>query len=216
MFGKVRDIPQTELTPFHPRSPYAVANLYAHCITVNYRESYGLHASCGILFNHESPLRGREFVTRKITTGLALVKHGSAKSLVLGNLDAKRDWGYAGEYVEGIWRIMQAATPDDFVLATGHSHTVRKFVDLAAAHLGFELDWKGSGADEVGLDRKTGRTIVEIDRRHYRPAEVDLLVGSSKKAAQQLGWRAQVVLPELVSMVAEADDRRVRDGILLR
>jgi GDPmannose 4,6-dehydratase len=216
MFGKVRETPQTEFTPFHPRSPYAASKLYAHWITVNYRESYGIHASCGILFNHESPLRGREFVTRKITSGLALVKHGRLKSLSLGNLNAKRDWGFAGEYVEGIRRILQAPQADDYVLATGQTHSIRDFIELAAPHFGFGLEWQGAGSAEFGLDRKTGRTIIEIDPRYYRPAEVDALIGSPEKAAQQLGWRAQVMLPELVAMMANADDRRVRDAKDLR
>jgi GDPmannose 4,6-dehydratase len=212
MYGKAHESPQSERTPFHPRSPYAVSKLYAHWITVNYRESYGLHACCGILFNHESPLRGREFVTRKITSGLAQVKHGQLKTLAFGNIDARRDWGFAGEYVDGIRRLLQAPRPADYVLATGHSESVRRFIELAAPHFGFALEWRGKGAHEVGVDTKSGRTIIEIDPSHYRPAEVDALVGDGQKAAVELGWRPQVMLPELVTMMAEADDRRVRDG----
>jgi GDPmannose 4,6-dehydratase len=211
MFGKASETPQSERTPFHPRSPYAVSKLYAHWITINYRESYGLHACCGILFNHESPLRGREFVSRKITAGLAQVKHGQIPLLAFGNLDARRDWGFAGEYVDGIRRILQAPRPGEYVLATGQAHSVRQFVELAAPHFGFSLTWRGAGTQEVGLDTKSGRTIVEIDPSHYRPAEVDALVGAPHKAAE-LGWRAQIMLPELVAMMAEADERRVRDG----
>jgi GDPmannose 4,6-dehydratase len=212
MYGKAAESPQSEHTPFHPRSPYAVSKLYAHWITINYRESYGLHACCGILFNHESPLRGREFVTRKITSGLAQVKHGQIKSLAFGNLDARRDWGYAGEYVDGIRRILQAPQAADYVLATGQAQSVRHFIELAAPHFGFTLAWKGAGAQEIGVDTKSGRTVVEIDPSHYRPAEVDALVGAPGKAAAELGWRATVLLPDLVAMMAEADDRRVRDG----
>ncbi len=212
MYGKVAETPQSEHTPFHPRSPYAISKLYAHWITINYRESYGLHACCGILFNHESPLRGREFVTRKITSGLAQVKYGKLKSLAFGNLDAKRDWGFAGEYVDGIRRILQAPHPADYVLATGHAESVRRFIELAAPHFGFALEWRGTGAQEIGIDAKSGRTLVEIDPSHYRPAEVDALVGAPQKAADELGWRAQVTLPDLVAMMAQADERRVRDG----
>ena len=212
MYGKVVETPQSERTPFHPRSPYAVSKLYAHWITINYRESYDLHACCGILFNHESPLRGREFVTRKITSGLAQVRHGQLKTLAFGNIDARRDWGFAGEYVDGIRRILQAPRPADYVLATGHSESVRRFIELAAPHFGFALEWRGKGAQEVGVDAKSGRTIVEIDSSHYRPAEVDALVGDAQKAATDLGWRPQVMLPDLVAMMAQADDRRVRDG----
>jgi GDPmannose 4,6-dehydratase len=212
MYGKASESPQSEQTPFHPRSPYAVSKLYAHWITINYRESYGLHACCGILFNHESPLRGREFVTRKITAGLAQVKHGQLKNLAFGNIDAKRDWGFAGEYVDGIRRVLQAPKPADYVLATGRAESVRHFIELAAPHFGFALEWRGSGAQEVGIDSKSGRTVVAIDPSHYRPAEVDALVGAPQKAAAELGWRAKVMLPELVAVMAEADDRRVRDG----
>jgi GDPmannose 4,6-dehydratase len=212
MYGKASESPQSERTPFHPRSPYAVSKLFAHWITINYRESYGLHACCGILFNHESPLRGREFVTRKITSGLAQVKYGQLKTLAFGNLDARRDWGFAGEYVEGIRCILQAPKPADYVLATGQAASVRQFIELAAPHFGFALEWRGVGAQEIGVDAKSGQTIVEIDPSHYRPAEVDALVGSAHKAATELGWRARVTLPELVAMMAEADERRVRDG----
>lgn len=216
MFGKAQEVPQHELTPFHPRSPYAVAKLYAHWITVNYREAYGLHASCGILFNHESPLRGREFVTRKITSGLALVKHGKLGALALGNLDAQRDWGFAGEYVEAMTRMLAANEPGDFVVATGQTNSVQRFIELAAPHFGFDVEWRGQGRDKVGIDRRSGREIVKIDPRFYRPAEVEALVGRPTKAAERLSWQARVTLPELVAMMAEADDRRVRDGVPLR
>jgi GDPmannose 4,6-dehydratase len=215
MYGKALESPQSEQTPFHPRSPYAVAKLYAHWITVNYRESYNLHACCGILFNHESPLRGREFVTRKITSGLALVKYGKLKSLTFGNLDAKRDWGFAGDYADGIRRILQAPKAADYVLATGRSESVRRFMELAAQHIGFALEWRGTGVQEIGIDAKSGRTIVEIDPAFYRPAEVEALVGDAHKAEADLGWRAEVALPGLVAMMAEADERRVRDRLPL-
>ncbi|GIL40084.1 GDP-mannose 4,6-dehydratase [Roseiterribacter gracilis] len=214
MFGKVQAVPQTEDTPFYPRSPYGVAKLYGHWITVNYRESYGMHASSGILFNHESPLRGFEFVTRKITLSLAKILAGQLDVLELGNLDAKRDWGFAGDYVEGMWRMLQQDTPDDYVLATGETHTVRSFVENAAKPLGFDIEWRGQDEKTEGLDKKSGKVIVRVNPQFYRPAEVDLLLGSPAKAEAKLGWKRKVDLPGLVAMMAEADARRVRDGTL--
>lgn len=215
MFGKAQEMPQSETTPFYPRSPYAVSKLYAHWITVNYRESYGLFAVSGILFNHESPLRGQEFVTRKVTLGLAKIKHGKLDVLEIGNLDSKRDWGFAGDYVEGVWRMLQQQHADDFILATGETHSVREFVVTAAKCLGFEIEWQGSGDQERGIDRKTGRTVIKVNPRFYRPAEVDILCGNPAKAERQLGWRRKVTFPDLVAMMVEADDRRVRDKRVL-
>jgi GDPmannose 4,6-dehydratase len=212
MFGKVQEIPQRETTPFYPRSPYGVAKLYAHWMTVNYRESYNMHASSGILFNHESPLRGLEFVTRKITYQLAEVKHGKRDCLYLGNLDAKRDWGFAGDYVQGMHLMLQQNSGNDFVLATGTTHTVRSFVEQAAQSLGFDLAWDGQDEKTRGIDRKTGKTIVAVDPRFFRPAEVDLLVGSPDYAEKCLSWKPKTQLAELVAMMTEADERRVRDG----
>jgi GDPmannose 4,6-dehydratase len=212
MFGKVREMPQTEATPFHPRSPYGVAKLYGHWIAINYRESYGLHASCGILFNHESPLRGQEFVTRKITLGLARVKHGRQDAVELGNLDAKRDWGFAGDYVEGMWRMLQQEAGDDYVLATGETHAVREFIALAGRALDFDIAFQGTGVDERGIDRKSGREVVRVNPKFYRPAEVDLLLGSPAKAESQLGWKRQMSFAELVATMAECDDKRVQEG----
>jgi GDPmannose 4,6-dehydratase len=208
MFGKVQAVPQNETTPFYPRSPYGVAKLYAHWMTVNYRESYGIFASSGILFNHESPLRGVEFVTRKITDGIARIRAGRLDRLRLGNLDAKRDWGYAAEYVEGMWKMLQASEPDTFVLATGQTSSVRDFVSLAARAAGIEIEWRGSGAQEHGIDTRTGSTIVEVDPRFYRPAEVDLLIGDSRRAKQQLGWAPRTSLKELCEMMVAADLER--------
>jgi GDPmannose 4,6-dehydratase len=212
MYGKAQATPQDEKTPFHPRSPYGFAKLLAHWTTVNYRESYGLRASSGILFNHESPLRGREFVTRKITWSLARIKHGQQDVLELGNLDAKRDWGFAGDYVAGMWLMLQQDEPQDFVLATGENHTVRAFVDTAARHLGFDIEWAGSGPDERGIDRRSGKTLVQVNPAFYRPAEVDVLIGNPKKAEKVLGWKRKIGFAELVALMVEADDRRVRDN----
>jgi GDPmannose 4,6-dehydratase len=214
MYGKVQEIPQTERTPFYPRSPYAVAKLYAHWITVNYRESYGIHASSGILFNHESPLRGQEFVTRKITASLARIKYGQQEVLELGNLDAKRDWGFAGDYVEGMWLMLQQDSPDDYVLATGETHSVREFVELAAEVVGFNLVWEGAGQEERGIDLRTGKVIVRINPEFYRPAEVDLLLGNPEKARSRLGWSPRVGFSELVRMMAERDMERAAKGVL--
>ena len=208
MFGQIQEALQSERTPFHPRSPYGVAKLYGHWITVNYRESFGLHASSGILFNHESPLRGTEFVTRKITLALARIHHGLQDVLELGNLDSKRDWGFAGDYVRAMWLMLQQPAPDDFVIATGQTWTVREFVEKAAPHTGFDLVWEGEGEQTQGIDRKSGKIIVRVNPAFYRPAEVDILIGNPGKAHQQLGWKPEVRFDALVQMMAEADLRR--------
>lgn len=205
MFGKVQTIPQTEQTAFYPRSPYGVAKLYGHWITVNYRESYNMFACSGILFNHESPLRGTEFVTRKITQGMARVQCGLGNLVTLGNLDAQRDWGFAGDYVEGMWRMLQQDAPDDFVLATGRTCTIRFFIELVAQALNLDFAWQGSGVDEVGIDRKTGKTWINISPQFYRPAEVDLLVGDASKAQQKLGWASRMNLETLAHNMVQAD-----------
>ncbi len=208
MFGKVQQIPQSEATPFYPRSPYGVAKLYAHWMTVNYRESYGIFATSGILFNHESPLRGREFVTRKISDAVAKIKLGKLEVLELGNLEAKRDWGFAREYVVGMWQMLQAEKPGNFVLATERAASVRDFVRLAAKAGGFDLVFEGSGREEVGIDRISGRTILRINPQFYRPAEVDFLIGDSEHARRELGWKAQIGLEELCKLMVDADVRR--------
>ncbi len=208
MFGKVQEVPQTENTPFYPRSPYGVAKLYGHWITTNYRESYGLYACSGILFNHESPLRGIEFVTRKITDAFAAKHLGQGGAVSLGNLDAKRDWGYAGDYVEGMWRMLQQDGPDDYLLATGVTTTIRRFAEMAAKALGVELVWEGKGLEEIGTDAKTGEPWVVVDPAFFRPAEVELLIGNPAKAKQKMGWEPTVPLEELVRMMVEADLRR--------
>ncbi len=210
LFGKAREIPQSETTPFYPRSPYGVAKLYAYWMIVNYREAYRLFASNGILFNHESPRRGETFVTRKITLGAARIKLGLQEPLLLGNLNAKRDWGYAPEYVEGMWRILQAPEAGDFVLATGETHTVREFATLAFRELDMDIEWSGEGEGETGVERTTGRTLVLVDPRYYRPTEVDILVGDSTKARQMLGWCPQTGLEALVRIMAAADFERVK------
>jgi GDPmannose 4,6-dehydratase len=209
MFGKVREIPQSETTPFYPRSPYGAAKVYAYWITVNYREAYGMHASNGILFNHESPIRGETFVTRKITRAVAAIAHGLQSQLFLGNLDAKRDWGHARDYVEGMWLMLQQAEPDDYVLATGEAHTVREFVEGAFAHIGRPIEWRGSGAEEVGLDAKSNQPLVSIDPRYFRPTEVELLLGDPAKAKQQLGWSHRIGFKELIAEMMESDLKRV-------
>lgn len=211
MFGKVQQIPQTEATPFYPRSPYGVAKLYAHWMTVNYRESYGIFGTSGILFNHESPLRGKEFVTRKITDAVARIALGKQDLLELGNLDAKRDWGFAKEYVEGMWRMLQADEPDTFVLATNRTETVRDFVSLAFKAVNVQLDWQGSDENERGIDSQTGKTLVCVNPRFYRPAEVDLLIGSPQKAWDVLGWKPQTTLEQLCQLMVEADLSRVQN-----
>jgi len=205
MYGKVQQTPQNENTPFYPRSPYAAAKLYAHWITVNYREAYGLHASSGILFNHESPRRGETFVTRKITRAVAHIHRGKQDCLYLGNLDAKRDWGHARDYVEGMWMMLQQDTPDDYVLATGKTYSVRYFVEQAFAHIGVSLKWQGEGVNEKGLDAKTGKTLVAIDPRYFRPTEVDLLLGDASKAQAKLGWVAKTSLEDMIAEMMEAD-----------
>ncbi|MFH1048221.1 MAG: GDP-mannose 4,6-dehydratase [Patescibacteria group bacterium] len=205
MFGKVQETPQKETTPFYPRSPYGCAKVYAYWITKNYRESYDLFACNGILFNHESPRRGETFVTRKITRGLSRIKLGIDEKLYLGNLDAKRDWGYAPDYVEGMWLMLQQNEPDDYILATGETHTVREFVEEAAKLLDFDLYWKGEGIEEKGIDRKTNKTIIGIDHNYFRPAEVDLLVGDNRKAKEKLKWNPKVKFNELVKLMVEAD-----------
>jgi GDPmannose 4,6-dehydratase len=212
MFGKVQAIPQTETTPFYPRSPYGIAKLYAHWMTINYRESYNIFASSGILFNHESPLRGQEFVTRKITDSLAKIMLGKLDVLELGNLDAKRDWGYAKEYVEGMWRMLQVDKADTYVLSTNRAETVRDFVTMAAKYTGFNIVWNGSGEREVGLDQSTGQTIVRVNPAFYRPAEVDLLIGNAEKAKIELGWEAKTDLELLCKMMVEADIDRNKKG----
>ena len=205
MFGKVQAVPQSESTPFYPRSPYGVAKLFAHWSTINYRESYGIFGASGVLFNHESPLRGKEFVTRKITDAIAAIKLGKLETLELGNLDAKRDWGYAAEYVEGMWRMLQADEPDTFVLSTGRTVTVRDFVTLACQAAEIDVQFDGTGESEIGLDAATGKTIVKVNPEFYRPAEVDLLVGDATKARDMLGWQADTSLEALCTMMVEAD-----------
>ncbi|MBL0422269.1 GDP-mannose 4,6-dehydratase [Ramlibacter sp. AW1] len=212
MFGKVQAIPQTEATPFYPRSPYGVAKLYAHWMTVNYRESYDIFGSSGILFNHESPLRGREFVTRKITDGVARIKLGKLDCLELGNLDAQRDWGFAKEYVEGMWRMLQAPEPDTFVLATNRTVAVREFVRMAFAAADVQLEFRGEGENEAAVDQATGKTVVRINPRYYRPAEVDLLIGDPARAKDKLGWQPRTTLEQLCNMMVKADLRRVEAG----
>jgi GDPmannose 4,6-dehydratase len=205
LYGKVQEIPQRETTPFYPRSPYAAAKLYAHWITVNYREAYGMHASAGILFNHESPIRGETFVTRKITRAVASIQRGLQRKLFLGNLDATRDWGHARDFVEGMWLILQQDKPDDYVLATGESHSVREFVEKAFAHVGRTIVWRGSGVEEKGIDRATGEVLVEIDPRYFRPTEVDALLGDPSKARRVLGWHHKTSFDALVEDMVEAD-----------
>lgn len=211
LYGKVQEIPQSETTPFYPRSPYAAAKLYAYWITVNYREAYGFHASNGILFNHESPIRGETFVTRKITRAVAAIHLGLQETLYLGNLDAKRDWGHARDYVEGMWRIVQHDEPDDFVLATGETQTVRSFVDAAFKEVGVDIEWSGEGVEETGTDRASGRLLVRVDPRYFRPTEVELLIGDPSKAKEKLGWSATTTLSELVSEMVREDLKQVAD-----
>lgn len=212
MFGKVQAIPQVEDTPFYPRSPYGVAKLYAHWMTVNYRESYGIFGSSGILFNHESPLRGREFVTRKITDSVAKIKLGKLDVMELGNLDAKRDWGFAKEYVDGMWRMLQADEPDTFVLATNRTETVRDFVRMAFKGAGIAVDFMGVAEHETAVDTATGKTVMRINPKFYRPAEVELLIGNPAKAQAKLGWTPQTTLEQLCQMMVEADLRRNQTG----
>ncbi len=211
MFERSRGIPQDESTPFYPANPYATAKAFAHWQTACYRRNFGLFGACAILFNHESPLRGRQFVSRKITLGLSEIKHGARDVLRLGSLDATRDWGFAGDYVRGMWAMLQAREPDDFVLATGVSTTVRQFTTLAAQCLGFALEWSGRDSAEVGVDRNTGKTIVEVGREFFRPTDAAAQVGNAKKAEAKIGWKPRTTLPELVAMMVEADERRVRN-----
>ncbi|HRJ68250.1 MAG TPA: GDP-mannose 4,6-dehydratase [Beijerinckiaceae bacterium] len=205
LYGLVQEVPQRERTPFYPRSPYAAAKLYGYWITVNYREAYGMYASNGILFNHESPIRGETFVTRKITRSVARIETGLDDCLFLGNLDAKRDWGHAKDYVRGMWMILQSDEPDDFVLATGETRTVREFVDIAFSEVGRKIEWRGSGVDESGVDTKTGKTLVRVDPRYFRPTEVDLLVGDASKAQQRLGWQPEISFATMVRDMVATD-----------
>lgn len=212
MFGKVQAIPQCESTPFYPRSPYGVAKLYAHWMVINYRESYDIFGCSGILFNHESPLRGREFVTRKITDSVAKIKLGKLDVLELGNMDAKRDWGFAKDYVEGMWCMLQADKPDTYVLATNRTETVRDFVTMAFKAAQIELEWSGSAENEIAKDKATGKVVVKVNPKYYRPAEVDLLIGNPEKAQKELGWQPKTTLEELCQMMVEADLRRNKIG----
>lgn len=209
LYGKVQEIPQTETTPFYPRSPYGVAKLYAYWITINYREAYGMFACNGILFNHESPIRGETFVTRKIAMAAARMKHGLQEKLYLGNLDAKRDWGFAEDYVEAMWLMLQQDEPDDFVIATGETHSVREFAELTFKELGIEIKWQGEGVDEVGIDSSTGKVLIEIDPAYYRPTEVEILIGDPTKAKEKLGWEPKVKFEELVRQMAKAEDENL-------
>jgi GDPmannose 4,6-dehydratase len=205
MYGKVQEVPQSETTPFYPRSPYGAAKVYGYWITVNYREAYGLYACNGILFNHESPIRGETFVTRKITRGLARIREGLDKCLYLGNLDALRDWGHARDYVRAQWLMLQQDQPDDFVISTGEQHSVREFVERTAAHLGYSIEWRGAGVHEEGVDRMTGRVLVKIDPRYFRPTEVETLLGDCSKAKEKLGWLPETSFEELVREMVESD-----------
>ncbi|MEO8665242.1 MAG: GDP-mannose 4,6-dehydratase [Ignavibacteria bacterium] len=205
LYGKVQEIPQNEKTPFYPRSPYGVAKIYGYWIVVNYREAYNIFACNGILFNHESPRRGETFVTRKITRAVARIKHGLQENLTIGNLHSKRDWGFAPEYCEGMWRMLQQEEPDDYVLATGETHTVKEFIELSFKQIGIDIEWKGKHEDEVGKDSKTGKVLVEVDKSYYRPTEVDLLIGDPSKAKKELGWETKVTFEELVKIMVDSD-----------
>jgi len=208
LFGKVQEIPQKETTPFYPRSPYAAAKLYGYWITKNYREAYGMFTCNGILFNHESPIRGETFVTRKITMAVAKIKKGSQEKLYLGNLDAKRDWGFAGDYVESMWLMLQQDEPDDYVVATGKTHSVREFAGFAFGEVGIKIEWQGKGVDEVGINKETGDVLIGIDPRYYRPSEVDILIGDPAKAKEKLGWEAKVQFRELIKMMVAGDMKK--------
>jgi GDPmannose 4,6-dehydratase len=216
LFGKVQEVPQVETTPFYPRSPYAVAKMYAYWITVNYRESYGLHASNGILFNHESPLRGETFVTRKITRAIARIKHGLEECMYMGNIDSKRDWGHAKEYVEGMWRVLQQPQGDDYVLATNRTTTVRDFMRIAFEYAGMPIEFEGKGVNEVARCTKTGKTVMRIDPAYFRPAEVDLLIGNPAKAKQKLGWEPKIQMEELCREMIAADLYRAKQELARR
>lgn len=209
LYGKVQEIPQKETTPFYPRSPYAAAKLYAYWITINYREAYGIFACNGILFNHESPIRGETFVTRKITMAAAKIKYGMQDRLYLGNIDAKRDWGFAKDYVEAMWLMLQQENPDDYVIATGETHSVREFTELAFKELGIDIIWQGKGVEEVGIDASTRKIIVEIDPGYYRPTEVELLIGDPSKAREKLGWKPKVKMEELAKIMIKSDEEEV-------
>ena len=208
IYGNARQSPQNETTPFYPRSPYGVAKLYAHGITVNYREAYGLFACSGIAFNHESPLRGYEFISRKVTHGIAQIQKGLLDTIVVGNLDAQRDWGYAREYVEAMWLMLQQAAPDDYVIATGEHHSIRELIEVAFDHVGIALKWQGSGVDEQGIDAKSGKVRVAVSPEFYRPAEVDVLVGDSSKARQKLGWKPRTTFRDLIALMVDADIKK--------
>lgn len=216
LYGKAQQVPQCERTPFYPRSPYGAAKLYAHWITVNYREAYDLHASNGILFNHESPRRGKTFVTRKVTRGVARIKHGLQDCIFLGNLAARRDWGYAPDYVEAMWLMLQQPEPDDYVVATGESHTVRELCDLAFAQAGMPLRWQGEGQDEIGVDKTSGAVRVRVDPNYFRPTEVDVLIGDASKARAKLGWQPRTTFSELIALMIEHDLERARRLVTLR
>jgi len=217
MYGKVLETPQRETTPFYPRSPYGVAKLYAYWITVNYREAYGMYACNGILFNHESPIRGETFVTRKITRGLARIHEGFDECLYLGNLDSLRDWGHAGDYVRAQWLMLQQDAPEDYVIASGEQHSVREFVERSARHIGMHIEWRGSGIDEQGVDLNTGRSVVKIDARYFRPTEVDSLLGDASKARERLGWKAEIPFERLVQEMVESDlEIARRDALVAR
>lgn len=213
LYGKVVETPQKETTPFYPRSPYGAAKLYAHWITVNYREAYNLHASCGILFNHESPIRGETFVTRKIARAVAAIEKGIDKCIYLGNLNAKRDWGHARDYVYGMWLMLQQPTPDDYVLATGETHSVREFVELSFEYVGRKIIWKGKGVNEIGIDERTGETLIKIDAAYFRPTEVDILLGDPTKARNQLNWHHQTTFEQLIHEMIDAELSDTRDKV---
>jgi len=209
LYGKVQEVPQTESTPFYPRSPYGVAKIYGYWIVVNYREAYNIFACNGILFNHESPRRGETFVTRKVTRAVARIKHGLQKTLSMGNIDSKRDWGFAPEYCEAMWKMLQHDKPEDFVIATGETHSVREFIEVAFKEIGINIEWKGKDENEKGLNSKTGETVIEIDKNYFRPTEVDLLIGDPSKAKNILGWEPKVTFKELVKIMVEADSEMV-------
>jgi len=216
MFGKVQEVPQSETTPFYPRSPYGVAKVYAYWITVNYREAYGMHASNGILFNHESPVRGETFVTRKITRALARIKEDLQDKLFIGNLDSLRDWGHARDFVEAMWLILQQDEPDDYVIATGEQHSVREFIEVAAGELAMDIEWKGKGVDEIGIDRNTGKQLIAVDPRYFRPTEVDALLGDPSKVKKQLGWEAKITFIKLVKEMVASDHEAAKRYALVK